>query len=308
MTIIRSFLQCSRSVGTVVAGICVVTSALATGAAGASEAVLLQGPQGAITTQDMLADAVRIPDEMRTTVLGSATTVQQIATNLYVRRALGDEAVKLGLANDSAVKAALQVAKDKVLSDAYLAQLDKQNTPDQAVAESLARNIYRAKPQDFKAPAQVQIRHILIATAGAEGRAEAQKLLEDLKAGANFAALAKTRSADTASAANGGDLGFFAEGQMAPEFEKAVLALNNPGDLSDVVQTQFGFHVLQLEARKPAGQQSFEDVRAALIQKVTSDATLSARVAAADKIRAQAQPEMPAIEKFSAAMKAQAKP
>lgn len=308
MAIFRSFFWRCNSSGRFLACAGAVIFGLAGESAVASEPVLVQGPQGAITTQDILSDAVRIPDEMRSTVLGSAKTVQQIATNLYVRRALGEEASKLGLANDVEVKAALQVAKDKVLSDAYLAQLDKQNTPSRDVAENMARNIYRAKPQDFKAAEQVQVRHILIATQGDAGRAEAKKLLQELKAGADFAAMARTHSADTASATKGGDLGFFSEGRMAPEFEAAAFALKNPGELSDVVQTQFGFHVLQLEARKPAGQQSFEEVREALIQKVMQDAAQSARVAAADKFRAQAHAELPAIEAFSASMKSSTKP
>lgn len=278
------------------------------GAAHAAEPVLLQGPQASISTQDILADAERIPEEMRGTVLGRAQTVLQIATNLYIRRAMAQEATKLGFANDAAVKAALQVAQDKALSDAYLAHLDKQNIPTPAVAESLARNLYKAKPESFKLAEQVQIRHILIDTKGDEGRAIAEKLLQEIKSGANFAELAKTRSADKGSAARGGDLGFFEHGKMVPDFDKAAFALKAPGDLSDVVPTQFGFHILQLEARKPAGQQTFEEVREALIKQVSSEAAQSARVAAADKFRAQAQPEMAAIDAFAASMKATAKP
>ena len=278
------------------------------GAASAAEPVLVQGPQGSISAQDLMADAERIPADTKATVLGSAKTVQQMATNLYIRRAFGQEATKLGLGNEAAVKAALQLAQDKVLSDAYLAHLDKQNAPAPAVAESLARNLYTAKPENFKAPEQVQIRHILITTKCEEGRAQAEKLLQELKAGADFSALAKEHSADAGSAAKGGDLGFFSRGQMVPEFENAAFELKNPGDLSAVVPTQFGFHVMQLEARKPERLQSYEEVREALVKRVTSDATQSARVSAADKIRAQAQPELAAIEAFSASAATAAKP
>lgn len=274
----------------------------------AGSPVLMQGPHSSITTQDVLADAVRMPQEMRSLVLGRPQSVEQIASNLYVRRVMGEEAVKLGLAKAEDVDPALQVARDKVLSELYLEQLSLQNTPTSAVAEALARNIYIAKPQRFRAPEQVKIRHILITTKGEEGRAQAQKLLQDLVGGADFAQLAKERSGDPGSAANGGDLGLIARGRMVAEFENAAFLLRKPGDLSGVVETQFGFHILKLEAREPERQRSFDEVRDELSKEVTEINVQSARVAAADEIRAQAQPQTAAIQAFSESMAPAAKP
>src|SRR5439155_989667 len=106
---------------------------------------------------------------------------------------------------------------------------------------------------------QVRARHILVKTAadaGADAKAAARKKAEELlakvKAGGDFAALAKERSEDAGSAANGGDLGLFTRGRMTPAFEEAAFALQG-GGLSDVVETPFGFHVIKVEEHRPGG-------------------------------------------------------
>ena len=266
--------------------------------------VLVQGPEVLITADDMQADSLRMPEEMRGAVLSRPKTVSQIATNLYVRRALANKAQAQGLGNDPQVAAALQVARDKVLSDALLAKIDKDSAPSDAVAEGQARNNYKAKPDRFQAPEQVQVRHILIAGTDGDARAQAEKILEELKAGANFAQLAKERSADTGSAAKGGDLGLFARGRMMPEFDEAAFALKKPGDLSSIVETKFGFHILKLDARRPAGLRPYEEVREELIKEVRGKLQQDARVAEAEKVQQGLTVNNEAIEAFAATHKA----
>ncbi len=284
------------------AQLCVVAAVatLPCASAWATEPALVQGEKIAITTADMQADALRMPPEMRTIVLAKPQTVTQIAGNLYARRAMADKAEALGLGQDPVTAAALQVARDKVLSDALLAKIDKDATPDDAVVEGLARNIYKVKPERFKVEEQVRVRHILIAGAEGSSHVEAQKVLEDLKAGADFAKLAEERSADKGSAAKGGDLGFFGRGRMVPEFDEAAFALQVPGELSGVVQSKFGFHILKLEARKPAGMKSFDEVREELVKEVRSNLQQEARVAEAQKLQHGAKINAEAIEAFAA--------
>src|SRR5213594_1897542 len=118
----------------------------------------------------------------------------------------------------------------------------------------------------YRVPARVRARYILIkaaADAGADAKAAARKKAEEIlakvKAGADFAALAKERSEDPGSAANGGDLGLFARGRMTPAFEEAAFALQ-AGGLSDVVETPFGFHVIKVEEHRPGGVKPLEAV------------------------------------------------
>ena len=238
----------------------------------AAEPALVQGDKIAITVLDMQADALRMPPEMRTIVLAKPQTVTQIASNLYARRAMADKAEADGLANDPETAAALKIARDKVLSDALLAKIDKNATPSDAAAEGLARNIYKAKPERFKTPEQVQVRHILLPLApdgsdDAAVKARAEELLAQARKGADFAKLAAQYSSDKASAQRGGDLGFFGRGKMLPEFENAAFGLKKPGDLAGPVKTRFGYHIIELVALKPASAAKFEDVAPELEQE-----------------------------------------
>ena len=277
----------------------------ATGAApcvlAAEPAVLLQGPGIAITAADIEADAQqRIPEEMRGLALSRAQTVQQMAGNLYVRRAMAQKAEALGLGTDETAQAALRLARDKVLSDAYLIYLDKSHAAEKAAVQAQAQSEYRANPARFQAQEEVKVRHILVEGQDAEAHKKAEELLQSLRAGADFAELARKNSIDKGSAAKGGELGFFARGRMAPEFENAAFQLKKVGQLSAVVQTQFGLHILQLQGQRAAGQLlPFAEIKDALEQEIRSKLSNQVRVTEADSLRAQATPRTDAIEAFA---------
>lgn len=243
---------------------------------------------------------MRMPAEVRAIAMTRPQTVGQIVSNLYARRALGQQATSMGLDQDPATAAALRIARDKVLSDALLAKIDAESNPSDAAAEALARSLYTAKPERFMAPERVQARHILFAATDANAQAKAEKALEELKAGADFAAMAKERSADPGNAAKGGDLGTFARGRMAPEFETATFALDKPGQLSGVVKSQFGFHIIQLHSKLPAGTRPFSEVRDELVKEVRANLQQEARVAEAQKAQQGVQLDTAAIEALAA--------
>ena len=159
--------------------------------------------------------------------------------------------------------------------------------------------MYKAKPDRFKVDEQVRVRHILIAASEPGAKEKAEDVIKKLSAGSDFAALAKEVSADPGSAAKGGDLGFFTKGRMMPEFEKAAFALKNKGEISGVVETRFGFHVLQLEDKRPAGVRPFNEVREELIKEVKNSVVQEARVAEAQKLQQGAKINAPAISAFA---------
>lgn len=265
-----------------------------------TNAVLIQGKSNtAITAQDIDADALRMPAEMRSVVLKKPETVQQIASNLYARRMFAQQAVQAGLDKDPQIAAAIQVAKDKVLSDAMLEHLDKKSTPTDKVIQDLALNKYKANQDRFKVGEEVKVRHILALELKPESREKAEKILADLKAGGDFAALAKEHSADKGSAEKGGDLGYFGKGQMLPEFEKAAFALQKKGELSGLVETKFGYHILKLDDRRAPRVRTFDEVKDELIKEVRATITQDARVAEAKKIEETATINKEAIEAFA---------
>ncbi len=125
---------------------------------------------------------------------------------------------------------------------------------------------YNANKDHFRLPERVHVRHILLTTAGKPAadvpkiQAKAEDILKQLKAGADFAELAKKDSEDPGSAANGGDLNWIQHGQTVPEFDHAAFSLK-PGELSGVIKTQYGFHIIQVLAKEEARLKPFEEVK-----------------------------------------------
>lgn len=122
---------------------------------------------------------------------------------------------------------------------------------------------YRENEDQYTTPAQVRASHILLETKGQEEdavRAEAEALLAQIREGADFAALAKKHSDDEVSAAQGGDLDYFGRGRMVPEFEQVAFELE-PGQISDVVKSPFGFHIIKVIDRKPETIRPLTEVR-----------------------------------------------
>lgn len=138
------------------------------------------------------------------------------------------------------------------------------------VSEADAKKFYDDNIDKFKQDESVKASHILIgvdAKASDEekkkAKEKAEALLKKIKAGEDFATLAKTEST-CPSAKQGGDLGQFGKGQMVPAFEKAAFALK-PGEVSDVVETQFGYHIIKLTEKKEGGTTKYDDVKAKIM-------------------------------------------
>ncbi|RUS48084.1 peptidylprolyl isomerase [Cohnella sp. AR92] len=118
------------------------------------------------------------------------------------------------------------------------------------------KKYYDENKESFGTPEQVQASHILLST-----KEEAEAVLKQLKEGADFAALAKEKSIDTGSAANGGDLGYFGKGKMNEQFETAAFALK-VGEISDVVESPNGFHIIKVVDHKQAVTPAYDEVKA----------------------------------------------
>jgi len=134
------------------------------------------------------------------------------------------------------------------------------------VADTEVSKFYQDNLQRFEEGEAVRASHILIsAPASADtkqkdaAKSKAEELLKQLKGGADFAKLAKEQSQDPGTAPGGGELGFFPKGQMDPAFEAASFALKN-GGLSEVVQSQFGYHLIKVHEHRPARTAPLEEV------------------------------------------------
>jgi peptidyl-prolyl cis-trans isomerase C len=141
-----------------------------------------------------------------------------------------------------------------------------------AVTPEQVTDFYAKNPDQFKQPERVRASHILItvpkdadATAKTAARTKAADILKEVKAGKDFAALAKQHSQDPGSAENGGDLGFFQQGQMVGPFNDMAFKLA-PGTVSDLVETEFGFHIIKVAEKQEPRTVPLEEVRPQLEQ------------------------------------------
>ncbi|MGH9570341.1 MAG: peptidylprolyl isomerase, partial [Candidatus Angelobacter sp.] len=183
-----------------------------------------------------------------------------------------------------------------------------------AVNASDLERYYSANQEQYRVPERAKVRHILIKTppAGADGkvdqkavaeaRAKAEDVLKQVKAGGNFADLAKKYSQDPGSASQGGELGWIVKGQTVPEFEKTAFA-QNPGQISDLVQTSYGFHIIQTEEKEPAHLKSLTEVKSTiepLVKQQKASAVLTQEVNQAEDIS-----QKQGLDKAAAALGAQ---
>jgi peptidyl-prolyl cis-trans isomerase D len=180
------------------------------------------------------------------------------------------------------------------------------------VSDDEARKFYEANAARYTAPEERRASHILVkadAGASADERAKAKAKAEQLLAEARknpaaFAELAKKNSDDPGSAAQGGDLDFFARGAMVKPFEDATWALK-PGEISNVVQSDFGYHVILLTSVRGGQRKPFEEVRAEIVAEVRKNQLARKWPEAAEQFTntAYEQPDslQPLMDKFKLA-------
>jgi peptidyl-prolyl cis-trans isomerase D len=167
--------------------------------------------------------------------------------------------------------------------------------PDKLSAQSLPTDAqlqaeYRSRVDDYRVPERVKARHILIkvdaANPDAISKPKAVALLKQIKSGGDFADLAKKNSQDPGSGAQGGELGWLVKGQTVPEFEKSAFTLG-VGQTSDLVKTNYGYHIIQVEAHEQPHIQPLDEVKGQLIAEFQKRAAGEKMQSLADKAVAE---------------------
>ncbi len=137
------------------------------------------------------------------------------------------------------------------------------------ISDDQLKALYQQNIVQYQVPNRVHVEHILLNTVGKtsaeveEVRLKAEDILKQVKKGGNFADLAKKYSEDPGSKDKGGDLGFITQGQTVPEFEKAAFSLDK-GQVSDLIKTQYGFHIIKVLEKESAHTKPFEEVKESL--------------------------------------------
>lgn len=246
---------------------------------------------------------------------------RQVLTGLITRTILEQEAADLGISvsderfaetldqfteqfpNEEAYQLALE--EQGFTEDEFEGELRRQMLIEELIRTQVydqieisdedLRSFYDENAQFFEQPEQVAARHIIFTTQGVDeaGRAELANELEGIRAeivgGADFAEMAREHSQGP-SAADGGNLCVFGRGQMVPAFEETAFALE-VGEVSEVIETQFGYHIVQVTERIPAQTQSFEDSRERIRQFLTEEERNTSAQAYVQELRGAAEVE-----------------
>jgi peptidyl-prolyl cis-trans isomerase C len=196
------------------------------------------------------------------------------------QKILADMARKEGFDQEAEVKEQMKYLIDDFLSKEYMLHAAVETV---TVTDEEIEAYYTLNKKEFTDPEQVKARHILIKVpfgASEEAKNKAMKKAGDilwwLKDGEKFETLAEQYSEDPATKKTGGELGYFPRGRMAKPFEKAAFSMK-PGEISQVVETDFGYHIIQVEDRKEAVVMPFEEVKD-LIGKKMKDSRVSKAV------------------------------
>ncbi|MGN6285052.1 MAG: peptidylprolyl isomerase [Afipia sp.] len=271
----RTMAAVRYSLLTTVATGCVAIALLAGGPALAQDAnpVVAKVNGAEIRQSDVtLAEAELGPSLQQ---MDPASRRENIISFLIDMKIVSKAAEDKKIADKPEFKQKLAFARNRLLMDDLLEQEGKAGVTDAAM-----KKVYDDAAKQISGQEEVHARHILVPT-----EEEAKKIEEQLKKGADFAELAKKESKDP-GASDGGDLGFFTKDQMVPEFSAAAFALE-PGKISAPVKSQFGWHIIKVEEKRPRKPPEFAQVKAQIENFVT-------RKAQADyvaKLRAEAKVE-----------------
>lgn len=210
----------------------------------------------------------------------AADQKSRLLDQMVVESVLLQEANRRGVARDAEVRKTLREAERQILIGRLLEILRKEK--EAPVTESQVAQFYESNKESFKQPDSYRVSHILAADPET-----AQKALERVKGGEPFAKVAEELSSDP-SKSRGGDIGFFSKGQVIPEFAEAARKLK-PGEISDVVQTPLGYHVILLTEQRPAHQKPLEEVKDQIRQGLQGQQGQQAVQSVIQELRSKAQ-------------------
>jgi peptidyl-prolyl cis-trans isomerase C len=220
-----------------------------------------------------------------------AAMLNQIVTGMVI----ADIARKEGFAKRPDTREKMELVINNFLTLEYL---DKVVAASVTASEDQILQYYEQHKDDFTVRDSVHVRHILIksgaedpAEAKGEARRKAEDLVKQLRDGAEFSALAAQHSHDPGSRDRGGDLGFVHRGRMVPAFEEVAFALP-PGQVSGVVETRFGYHVIKVDERREGSVKPVGEVRSIIENKLTRDRRREAVDAFVQKAMKEADAEV----------------
>ena len=240
-----------------------------------------------LTLADIDAFAQRIDPKQRPAFFDSPKRLESLISNLLVQRQLAQEAQKEDLGKDPSVQAQIKIATEEILGNARVTQLRADvKLPD---FDQLAREQYLAHKEKYVKPGQLEVEQILISIEK-HTDADAKALAEDVREQAaahpdQFEALVEKYSDDPSKAQNHGLITDAGSKRYVTQFATAALALKVPGEISPVVKTKFGYHVLKLIKRTSDEPLKFDAAKAEILEELRATYTDKAVTTHTDEVR-----------------------
>jgi len=206
---------------------------------------------------DVVASAQTLPPQYRNQI---DQLFPQLVNRLIDITLMVDEGRRQKLQNDPEVKAIVARYEDEAIREVLVRRFLAGKLSDEALKKRYADEVTKVPPSE-----ELRASHILVKTED-----EAKAIIKQLQGGADFAKLAKEKSTDT-SAGNGGDLGYFGNGDMVPEFYAAAVKLKKGQYTKDPVKTQYGWHVIELTDRRTKAVPKCEEVKDQVKDQVTQE-------------------------------------
>ena len=250
--------------------------ALFSSACSAKEGIPLIQTGDFYITEKMLLDDLSKFSEDKVTALKETTKSLNNYIDIYYREKLFERfALQKKIDQTPEFKGQLALAKRQLLINALIDQKKKSIAiPDMAQS---AKEYYQVNRDQFKIPEQLEVRHILLSSEpDSVERDKVREKMADIlvqvrKDPEMFDLLAKKYSEDTGSGSKGGLLSQFSRGQMVAEFEKVAFELSESGQISEILSSKFGFHIIQLVKKYPAHIIPFKDVEVSIITKLNNE-------------------------------------
>lgn len=205
-----------------------------------------------ITDEDIKEEMEALPEQLKQ-VVNTKDGKKEFLDSIVKREVIYLEAKKEGLESDSKVIKDLERIKKRLIIDAYLR---KKILTEMKVDDKELKAYYEKMKEEFTEPEKTHSKHILV-----KEKKLADELYEKIKKDpSKFEDIAKEYSVDS-SGKKGGDIGSHEKGTLVPEYESALDKLKNPGDISPVTKSQFGYHIIKLVGREKGKTPSFEDIK-----------------------------------------------
>ena len=211
-----------------------------------------------ITLQEFNKELDKIPMNMKMLV-ASESGKKNYLDRLVVKKLLLKEASKAKIESEKEFQDRVNDIREQLLIEALL---KKKISADTQMSEDDLKKYYEVHKEDFKKDRETNTRHILLKT-----EEEAKQVQAKLQKGEDFVELAKKYSIDPNVRQSGGEIGFQPKGSLIPEFENAAYKLNKVGQVSGIVKTQFGYHIIRLEGVKPPSYVPLDEVKEFIKQK-----------------------------------------